>query len=837
MDINDYLSKIRQDIDRQVNEIRSQTDSVLKDIAGQVPGYIPTRDMQEKRLLRLVTEDRLEETSKAKIGTFEKLYSDIYRSETGRPLSYGYEDLDYSSLIGLLVSVLEIEINLSVYQELRRLFGVRMPDFANRAAESRIVLLGGNYSVDVGKKEQTLGPIRALAEFKQSDLGHIIPEFGEFVRFLGSFIGIRNKADHKEYISKSAFLRFYDSYAEFFNFYIGYLMDLKQKFYVVSKSYNRYDFSIYSSTDACDTDYLRSLDKQSGGSGKEKHGVIFTDISKLALKYFGQINFRVWNSEGKEELHSYLPLITAIFDRYISECKKMGIFYDLLDASERIYGHILDFDHSWRGYQKILDEYCNDYGINSENPYGLFIIGGDDVIPMPTVHNPMSFPQDEAIGISAAECTLDADILYSFASEKISLNKNNDVCMKFIAELPRFYVGRLPLENGAIVDSIYSDLYEFDDNGNSIGGYFHRAVEAYRPGLKTDGKTFKPTGMEINSPLAVAGFRMKETMCSIIEGIPMRKLGNIPGVSEDNVFLSPGIDLGDRNENTETYIDTVRDSDMLVFVLHGSNKASSSGFYGDPGGLCAFDPELFPMSRNKVFAGICCWGARFIGYGRDCSALMKAIFSNTLIYIGSSRSSAGGFWRCKRCEFSEAMLKYSSNYLLQGYDAGEALYKSKIGYIEKYLLYDNPYVAFATIMEFNLFGDPLLNVCPMLPKTDDFDTTVLEDANETCIPEDGYLVRKFDLVYSSQPHKSSMLSEVRGMVDDNFKSIHTAISESLYRAYGIEPRSLYCAYRMTEPSGEQGYSLKYKMSEGYVEHNTIVETDLSGNIKYVISMY
>ena len=192
MDINDYLSKIRQDIDRQVNEIRSQTDSVLKDIAGQVPGYIPTRDMQEKRLLRLVTEDRLEETSKAKIGTFEKLYSDIYRSETGRPLSYGYEDLDYSSLIGLLVSVLEIEINLSVYQELRRLFGVRMPDFANRAAESRIVLLGGNYSVDVGKKEQTLGPIRALAEFKQSDLGHIIPEFGEFVRFLGSFIGIRN---------------------------------------------------------------------------------------------------------------------------------------------------------------------------------------------------------------------------------------------------------------------------------------------------------------------------------------------------------------------------------------------------------------------------------------------------------------------------------------------------------------------------------------------------------------------------------------------------------------------------------------------------------------------
>lgn len=809
MDINDYLSQIRKNIDSQLNDIKSKTDSILDSVGG----------VRNPGLVRLVDESRLEDESKAKIGTFKRLYTDTYSSETG--IRYSCSELDYSTLVSLLVSVLEIEINLSLYQELRRLCGVRMPEFANARSESKIVPLGRDYSIDVGKKEQTLGPIRSLAEQKQSELRGIIPDCPGFLKSFSSFIEIRNKADHKEYISKDSFLSFYENYAVFFNRYIGTLMDLKQSFMRPSRSYGSPSFARYSASQS-DMDYISALDAQSDKTVEEKHGVIMTDVSRLALKYYGKVNVMSKEHGGVVSLKT---LIYNALAKYIDLCAEVGIHYELLDVSAPYWKYAFAQDNSWRAYQKILDDYCDSMGIDGNAPWGLFIIGGNDVIPMPEIANPGHTPEEKEWELYAAEATLDADFLYAYRTERILLDKDGIIAMKFIEDNARFHIGRLPLENGSLESNMEADLL----------GYFQRAYEAYKPGLSVADGSYKAAGIELDAPLAVSGLRMKETMFSVTEGLPLMHLRSVDELVENNVFVSPGVNLEEENKGTESYLSALKSSDMLIFILHGSNHSTESGFYGDPGDCCAFAPELFEVCDNKVFAGICCWGARFIDYSRKNSSLLTAMYNHTLLYVGASRSAVGGFWRNERCECSETMLKYYVNYLFQGYNAGEALSRAKTNYFRKYFSDDSLYYALMTILEFNLFGDPLLSVCPKLPKNEDFDSCT-EVSSGVPMPE-GFATRNFEMLYNSASAWQPLLSGLRNMVDANFKFIHSEIASRLYRTFGLEPRELYCAFKTTDYSGKQGYMFKYRHIDGKNTYRTRVETDLSGNISHVFSEY
>lgn len=899
MDINEYLERLRREIDEQAQNIKLRNNAwsgqkeeesydagsgvrsakTSEDVVAYCPycgepfpsgaGYCPYCGQQvtlnsgildkdenypvdashtaglpggkeEKTLQRLKSAERLEESSKSRIGTFERLYMDTYFSETHIPIAYGYEQLDYAALVCLLASVLEIELNLSVYQQLRELYGIEMPLFANKPAPKKEITVYPGFVLDIGKESITLGRIQSLLESNKSKISCDLPDMPDFIEWLNAIIKMRNKADHKDRITREAFVGFYELYVRFFNRYIDGLMDLKEQYKGVERKGNKkrytsaFSLAVKKAGEE-DVDYMNSLNRSAGCDGMQKQGIIFTDTSKLALKYFGEINCRIRNEETHENRYiSFVSYIKDIINCYIERCAGSGITYWLLDVADKEYGYVLEKDSCWQGYLALLDEYCKDTGITADSPFGLFIIGGDDVIPVPRVHNPISDPYDEIVQVDVLENELEADMLYAYEPACVQLDAKKDLSWKALMRgRHRFYVGRLPLEEGHIESSVENDLGEGKKADIPQGnGYFNRAFEAYRPAVSKEGILIKHRGIEVKAPLVTSCQNTVRCANEMTAGLPLAPLENIPGLVENNKFVSPLLDLSKSDKLSQVYRQAVQLSDMLIFILHGCNTARTPGYFGAPPDprlgtpTVAFDPELFAVSNPQVVTGVCCWGARYIGYKRENSALLQALYNHTLLFVGSSRTALGSVEGPIR--YSEKLLKYYLNYLLEGYDAGQALMCAKYRYFNNDRASDMESGLFLTVLEFNLFGDPLLNVCPLLER---------RPLTEECmrfsrIPDSEIegRIRSYQPVYvRGNKRQESLLSEVRGLVDLNFRKIHDKISDLLYRHYQIEPRMLYTVYRYVARDGAEGYTLRYRNESGPLTIDTIVDTDLNGN--------
>ena len=171
----------------------------------------------------LIHFDDLEEDSKTKIGTFERLYDDnMYRA--GRR---GFDDTDYAPLVSLLSSVLELELSYAIYdkfylywQELQKSYEINLPQH---------------------RKDCTLGTIRFLLEKAEKDNGHNLPKqaqddwhyaentfLGPLRRNLNTFVDERNNAAHKYSIPKDKFTSFYNLYLEFYNNNMESILALKK---------------------------------------------------------------------------------------------------------------------------------------------------------------------------------------------------------------------------------------------------------------------------------------------------------------------------------------------------------------------------------------------------------------------------------------------------------------------------------------------------------------------------------------------------------------------------------------------------------------------------------
>ena len=177
----------------------------------------------EKKILTHFKE--LEEDSKTKIGTFERLY-DEYLS---RPKKYGFDDTDYAPLVNLLCSVLEVELSFAIYDKFLLYWqAIQKP-----------------YEINLKPREKcTLGTIEVLLRYAEKDGKNLMPKelknewetaenyFGENYKELHSYISkfqnIRNKAAHKDTISKKVFKEFFDIYQPFFEQKMPYILALKK---------------------------------------------------------------------------------------------------------------------------------------------------------------------------------------------------------------------------------------------------------------------------------------------------------------------------------------------------------------------------------------------------------------------------------------------------------------------------------------------------------------------------------------------------------------------------------------------------------------------------------
>ena len=201
-------------------------------------GTIGTKTIEDEKstkrpssnILRLTHFDELEEESKTKIGTFERLHME-YMSKTS---TYDFEDSDYAPLVNLLGSVMELELSRTLYMKLLP-YWKQIANFANLndIPKSKDCTLGTiclliQKSENVKKSMRTPTIPREVKdsyEFIHKNMGD---KFNEFQSQLEFITYIRNDADHKKVISCSKFNDFFTEYHEFYEKYIPILLQLKK---------------------------------------------------------------------------------------------------------------------------------------------------------------------------------------------------------------------------------------------------------------------------------------------------------------------------------------------------------------------------------------------------------------------------------------------------------------------------------------------------------------------------------------------------------------------------------------------------------------------------------
>lgn len=828
MDYKDYLSKMQEDIKKRTNAILEESQYRLDAVLNKSN---PQKDEKETpaKLCSLKKDDRLEAASQAKLGTFEKLYKMNYVADSKVPM-YSFEDIDYASLVNLLASALELELNMSLYQVIRKEAGIQMPESAFKDTQRKEINVNGR-EINVGKSTQMYGALIELFKRYRATVGQYVKDSTGFVQSLAKIADVRNDANHTVMIDKDRFLGFYQIYSVCFNQNIESLLALKTNLKEQKKSRNHKSYSNIGTYDASEDDYIRGLENGITPSIKETPGIIFTDTRKLALKYEGEINYvsgdKVCSVSGA--IHSWLL-------SYAEKLNDYGIKYSLLDLADGCYDYILNERNDWEAYLDILDDICEKLEISGRQPAGLFIIGGSDVIPMPQFHNPGHDPVSEANNLNCLDSTVDADLPYSYSSKAVKVNAKGELSLDALSReimTPRFYVGRLPLENGYIKTSIADDLK----------CYLERALAAYSKG-----------GIRVDSPLMTTCKRTIKVGSYMTENLPLSIATALPDdMQAGQMVTSPSLSIekDSRGKYEEYGLDDYKialsESDMLIFLLHGGGHPSSGSYVGDYKDAndnriqpTAFDPALLHYGKAKCIATVCCFGAKFIGYNREFSTLLSSIYKDTLSFMGSSRSAYGEFDDSMEKRgvttppYSVRMMRYYLQFFFSGMQGGEALAKAKAQYISgvtSWQIPDDIPQGLTTILEFNYFGDPMLWMKPRIPAPSACGVTDVFNRTEEVIGD------KWSVEYEpvgSDGWQTGLLERVRSNVDRNFEEIHSFISEKLYKEFGLSPREFYGANRFSTAAGEKGYSIQYRHTDGFFYSDTFVKTDLKGN---VLSMY
>lgn len=559
------------------------------------------------------------------------------------------------------------------------------------------------------------------------------------------------------------------------------------------------------------------------------HGVLMTDTKQLAIKFRDCLRGNRL-LEDETVIEEYWPDFykEKLLLPYCEVMRSQGINYTLLDIADEEYDDILSQGHTWQNCARILDRFCE------KNPEyiggGLFIVGGQDIIPSPVVTNPYWLTEeDNEKDKSYREQDLEADILYAYRSDEIRFLEGNELdCEHLLCSglQPRFAIGRLPMENGVVNQ----------EREMEILGYFNRAINSFAV------SDTKPLGIEIKNHLVTAAESFNLIAHEATKGLPLLPTPNESGLVEENIFISPRLNLVE-SENKKKYGEecfkqALRRADMLTFVSHGASFADGDGCYGEgkdgERGYTAFVPELLQICPAKAIGSGCCWGARYIDYRVEKSMLLTAMAKDALIYIGACRSAIGCGDDAIRAGHDligcDALLAKCERYLAQGYPAGIALHNSKM----QMRIDIEGYIALLTILEFNLFGDPLLSFVPMIPTSE---KKVLASYQATAHDRQALADMK-ERTYESEniqdDSNMSLLDRIRQRTNANLSYIRDKVNREVYAQFGMKPQELSSIVSIKKRNINDGYIFRYTRDLVYFEKRTIVRTDTNGNIISVV---
>lgn len=213
--------------------------------------------------------------------------------------------------------------------------------------------------------------------------------------------------------------------------------------------------------------------------------------------------------------------------------------------------------------------------------------------------------------------------------------------------------------------------------------------------------------------------------------------------------------------------------------------------------------------------------------------MLASLFTNTLAFVGSSRVAWGAVDDASSPQsgvsvsYADIIAGYFISAILQGYTVAEALFIARSAVLQGTVPGD-PHAAL-TVVEFNLFGDPMttMNVRTNLKSGNKITSkTTLVDPNTKI----GCTIEKI----KTEKENGSILEQVRGAVNANIQQIHATIGQHLYASYGIKPRPMEEVLKIKYSNGQEEMKFNYDLtSERQIPARFVVTTSSDGKIKSV----
>ncbi len=788
MDFKERMEQMRRDMERR----RQEMDARMADFRTRVGATTPVGrnnppsppQSTENTEPLLKHHPGLEDESETKLGMFERLYAAYPGAQASTVGSFGYSDMDFSPIVNLLASIGEIEL----YASLRPVSALNMSDPLRK------------------NKSMYWDFLRVLKDRRCKEF--LTPYLGN-VRAVSKQVNIirsmRNRANHKEVLTSSDFNDFFTKcYVPFFNEVLPALIPLKKL------PENRPPRKTLSEP-------ASKVEKTSG-----RICVLWTDSEKLALKYYGKIVGR-----GETGPVNLAEIIRGQLLGFMREAAQPGVAYFLIDLSLPEWSGLIDRQRSWQSCHAVLGAFRKSAaaGHGVTGPMSLFIIGGDDVVPMPKVRNPLDDEIKSANRLDVLEAEIEVDWLYAFPEKNIRVDSGGYLDPEALSGAETaFYVSRLPLESGMMETTFEDDILR----------YLRRSLDGLR------------NKIEIGKVGAVTMERCRRVMELMTAGFPLNDISRFPQSCRfGNSFVSPDISLakGAIDEDVAfAYLNAVKDCGILTFVLHGAPGPNAPYYIGESlegTQHVAFVPGHLDGSGPKIIVPICCWGARFIGYRRENSMLLTALYSSeTLLFMGSCRSAFAPFDpetpdKQPVIGCAQRLMRLFMQNVMAGYPAGEALQRAKIKFLTHYSE-GKPY-DLLTVQEFNLFGDPMLTAVPCM-SSESLDAEI--SITPTGLPDFSMCDYKYseDTVFEASEGEVSILEKVRGLVDGNLEVIRSRMNDVLYRHYNIHPDNLRKITRYRTGKGRSGMRFVYARKSAY-PCTVYAFSDENGNLKELVRTF
>lgn len=535
-------------------------------------------------------------------------------------------------------------------------------------------------------------------------------------------------------------------------------------------------------------------------------GIVFTNLKLLS-----------------ESLGANTSDVESAIETFIEGKKNQGVDYRLLDAGNYRYSKStlgihrnvkLDRSSGISAYTDVLRDMYDAMTAAGNMPTHLFIIGGDDVIPMPQIRH---YIED-----NTSDSTIDTDIIYSYPykGDMVSLLENQEL----FSYKQLLLAGRLPFGK----DASLSDLVNYLDRvvGMQDGierGFIYGQCD---PNWKIVSSIITDSLRKSNLFPDLSG--------KVHERFYYRRL-----------FLSPFVDCS----NVEQVFNDR--AAMYYFNLHGGEGEAQSGYYGalppeygERRIYTAIVPDIMTTAGStNVVISEACYGAKFIGLHKKDSMMLSSLHSNTAVFVGSSRIAWGSCDDRGKPEeqhtisSADIIAKSFMESMVSGMNAGESFFSAR----KKLMETSSPgdMLAAVTVTEFNLFGDPTVR----------YRTEADGSGNEKCSPERPGLPASemvldkisredcsVEQVESSMTEggKQSLLEQVRNAVDANIAAINQTVSEYLYSNFGLEPRKPYNILKIKHKGKLESICFFYN-TDDMKSMKYMVRTDPHGKISQVLS--